>query len=275
MPRGALLGGLMLAAGLVAGPAQAQKSADTLRVTWRTQVINVDPYYNPLRNGLVLALHVWDGLVYRDPATFQIKGLLAQSYKWVDDTTLEFELRSDVKFHNGDPFTADDVVYTVNTVTSDPNISVPSNYEFLAGAERIDDTHVRLKLKRVFPAAIEYIAMVLPIWPKAYRQKVGAEGFAHAPVGAGPYQITRTEGADEIDLQRYDGYYSDSPKGKPAIKYLVIHQDPVSGRDLADLLHGRVDWIWQYSPDLSDTISRVPTSTGASLGVDAHRLHQP
>src|SRR5436305_7979440 len=147
MRRGAWLGGLVLAAGLAGGPAYAQKSADTLRVTWRTQVTNVDPYYNPLRNGLVLALHVWDGLVYRDPATFQIKGLLARSYRWVNDTTLEFELRPDVKFHNGDPLTADDVVYTVNTVSTDPNISVPSNYQYLAGAERIDDTHVRLRLK--------------------------------------------------------------------------------------------------------------------------------
>ena len=259
MRRGAWLGGLVLAAGLAGGPAHAQKSADTLRVTWRTQVTNVDPYYNPLRNGLVLALHVWDGLVYRDPATFQIKGLLARSYRWVNDTTLEFELRPDVKFHNGDPLTADDVVYTVNTVTTDPNISVPSNYQYLAGAERIDDTHVRLRLKRVFPAAIEYIAMVLPIWPKAYREKVGPEGYSHAPVGSGPYRITRTEGTDEIDLERYDDYYVDSPKGKPAIKNVVIHQDPVSGRDLADLLNGRVDWIWQFSPDLSDTISRVPT----------------
>ncbi len=53
-------------------PAQAQKSADTLRITWRSVVTNVDPYFNPLRNGLVLALHVWDGLDYRDPETLQI-----------------------------------------------------------------------------------------------------------------------------------------------------------------------------------------------------------
>jgi peptide/nickel transport system substrate-binding protein len=252
------LGGLILTAGLAAGPAQAQKSADTLRVTWRTQVTNVDPYYNPLRNGLVLALHAWDGLLYRDPATFQVKGLLARSYKWVNDTTIEFELRPGVTFHNGDPLSADDVVYTINTITNDKQISVPSNYEFLAGAERIDDMRLRVTLKRIFPAAIEYIAMVLPIWPKAYRERVGAEGYARAPVGAGPYRITRINGTDEIELQRFDGYYPDSPKGKPAIGTILIHQDPVAGRDLADLLNGRVDWIWQFSPELSDTISRVP-----------------
>ncbi|MBV8399723.1 MAG: ABC transporter substrate-binding protein [Acetobacteraceae bacterium] len=253
------LGGLMLVAGLAANPVHAQKSADTLRVTWRTRVSNPDPYYNQFRNGLVLALHVWDGLLYRDPDTFQVKGLLARSYKWVNDTTLEFEMRPGATFHNGDPVTADDVIYTIQNVTADKQIAVPSNYDFIEGAEQIDDVRLRVKLKRVFPAAVEYIAMVLPIWPKSYREKVGVDGYARAPVGAGPYKIARISGSDEIELKRYDGYYGDSPKGKPAIGTIIIHQDPVAGRDLADLLNGRVDWIWQYSPDLFDTISRVPT----------------
>ncbi len=57
---------------------------------------------------------VWDTLIYRDPETFQLKPLLATSWKYVDDTTLEFELRPGVTFQDGSPFTADDVVYTVN-----------------------------------------------------------------------------------------------------------------------------------------------------------------
>ncbi len=255
--KGAGIGGLLLAV-MLAGPALAQKSADTLRVTWRTQVTNVDPYYNPLRNGLILALHVWDGLLYRDPETFQIKGLLATEWHWADDRTLEFTLRPGVTFQNGDRLTADDVAYTVNTIVADKTISVPSNYQFLAGAEKIDDLHIRVKLARVFPAAIEYIAMVLPIWPKAYRERVGKEAFSRAPVGSGPYRIAKLAGSDEIVLQRYEDYFPDSPKGRPAIATIDIHQDPVPGRDLADLLNGRADWIWQYTPDLIDTVNRVP-----------------
>jgi peptide/nickel transport system substrate-binding protein len=248
----------LLAAMASTGAAQAQKSADTLRVTWRSVVTGLDPYYTPLRNDLVLAQHGWDGLLYRDPETFQIKGLLARSYDWKDDRTLEFELRAGVKFHNGDPLAADDVVYTINTVANDSQVAVPSNYTFLAGAERIDDLHVRVRLKRVFPAALEYIALVLPIWPKAYRERLGAEGYARAPVGAGPYKLTRIEDTQDLELRRFEGYYADSPKGRPAIEKIQIHQDPVSGRDLADLLNGRADWIWQYSPELTNTITRVP-----------------
>src|SRR6185436_21064874 len=97
-------GTMVVAAALAAAaaPAMAQKSADTLRITWRDAVPDVTPYYNQLRTGIVIGHQVWDSLVYRDPETFQLKPLLAESYKWVDETTLEFTLRKNVTFHNGD-----------------------------------------------------------------------------------------------------------------------------------------------------------------------------
>jgi peptide/nickel transport system substrate-binding protein len=252
--------GWLLAALLTgaAVPAQAQKAADTLRVTWRDQITDVDPYYNSLRTGLVLAHQVWDGLVYRDPETFQNKPLLATAWRYVDDTTLEFDLRHGVKFQDGSPFTADDVVYTIETILSDKQISVPSNYSWLAGAEKVADDKVRLKLKRVFPAAIEYVAMVLPIWPKAYRERVGVDAYARAPVGAGPYRVTRIDGVSEIDLQRFDGYYPDSPKGKPAIGKIVIHQVTDATTELNELIGGKADWIWNFVADNFDNVARMP-----------------
>src|SRR4051812_14235202 len=178
------LGGL-LAAGTLAAlalPAMAQKSADTLRITWRDAIPDVTPYYNQLRTGIVLAHQAWDSLVYRDPETFQLKPLLAESYKWVDETTLEFTLRKNVTFHNGDKLTADDVVYTINTILNDKQVATPSNYSYIDRATRTDDLHVRVELKRVFPAALGYMAMTLYVMPKAYREKVGAEEYSKHPV---------------------------------------------------------------------------------------------
>src|ERR1700709_1182130 len=94
MGAGGFLACLLMIQPLATPSARAQKSANTLRVAWRDAVPNVDPYYNQLRTGLVLAHQAWDTLVYRDPDTFQIKPLLATSWKQTDDTTLEFELRS-------------------------------------------------------------------------------------------------------------------------------------------------------------------------------------
>jgi peptide/nickel transport system substrate-binding protein len=255
----AWLGGILLVALVGLAPAQAQKSADTLRVVSWDQIPNIDPYYNQLRAGLVVAHQAWDTLVYRDPDTFIIKPELATSWKYLDDTTIEFQLRHGVTFHDGSPFTADDVVYTFNTVLTDKQVSVPSNFLWLEGAEKVDDFTVRVKLKRVFPAALEYISMVLPIWPKAYRERVGADAYAHAPVGAGPYRITRVDGVNEIDMARYDGYYADSPKGRPAIGKLVIHEvtDPTTAMN--EMLGGKADWTWNFVPDNFDNIARIPT----------------
>jgi peptide/nickel transport system substrate-binding protein len=254
-----VLGGVILAAGLtVAAPVMAQKSADTLRITWRDAVPDVTPYYNQLRTGIVLGHQAWDSLVYRDPETLQIKPLLAESFKWVDETTLEFTLRPNVTFHNGDKLTADDVAYTINSVLADKQVSTPSNYSYMDHATVVDPTHVRIDLKRVFPAALDYMAMTLYIMPKAYREKVGPQEYSQHPIGAGPYKITKVNGATEVDMERYDGYYADSPKGKPAIAKLVIHEVPDSATEMAELLGGRADWIWKFSPDQFEAVGRMP-----------------
>ena len=255
------LRGALMAAGLTLATmsiAQAQQSADTLRITWRDAIPDVDPYYNSLRTGMVVAFEAWDGLVYRDPDTQEIKPALATSWTQVDDTTIDFTLRQGVTFQNGDPFSADDVVYTINDIIQDKQVAIPSYYTFLAGAEKIDADHVRLKLKAVYPAALETLAMVTPIWPKAYREKVGADAYAKAPIGTGPYKITKVDGASEIDLERYDGYYAGSPKGRPAIRQIKIHEVPDATTEMTELLGGRADWIWGYNSDQYANVARMP-----------------
>src|SRR3954453_12765435 len=109
----AWIGGLVLGAALSLGPAHAQKSADTLRIAWRDAIPNVDFYYNSLRSGLIVSHHVWDTLVYRDPDTFQIKPQLATAWRYVDETSLEFDLRPGVTFLDGCKFAAHGVVCTI------------------------------------------------------------------------------------------------------------------------------------------------------------------
>jgi peptide/nickel transport system substrate-binding protein len=249
---------LALATGIFTMPALAQKSADTIRIVLRDAVTNVDPYYNQLRTGVVLSHHAWDGLVYRDPDTFQSKPLLATSWKLVDDKTIDFELRRGVKFHNGDDFTADDVVYTLNLVSSpDSKVSTPANVSWIAKAEKLGDHSVRLHMKAPHPAALEYLSFVMPIYPKAYRERVGPDGYAKAPVGAGPYRITKVE-AGQIDFERFDGYYADSPRGKAAIAKLVVRFVPDAATEMTELLAGRADFIWNFNPDQFDAVNRMP-----------------
>jgi peptide/nickel transport system substrate-binding protein len=253
-----LLAGLAIGVMLAATPAAAQKSADTLRIALRDAVTNVDPYYNQLRTGLVIAHQAWDGLIYRDPDTFAPKPLLASSWKIVNDTTIEFALRRGVKFHNGDAFTADDVVYTLNLVSAaDSKVSTPSNVNWIDKAEKIDDFNVRVRLKKPTPAALEYFAMVIPMYPKAYREKVGPEGYAKAPVGAGPYKITKVE-AGQVDFERFADYYADSPRAKATIGKLQVRFVPDAATEMTELLAGRADFIWNFNADQFDAVNRMP-----------------
>src|SRR5437667_339637 len=84
--------------------AAAGKRNNTLVIAANQVPESIDPYFNNVRIGFILAQHVWDHLVYRDPKTNEYKGELATAWRWVDDRTLEFDLRHGVKFHNGDPF---------------------------------------------------------------------------------------------------------------------------------------------------------------------------
>ena len=259
MKRNGKLLAVAFAATLVAAaPAVAQKSADTLRAVHFTQITDVMPYYNQLRDGLVVSHQAWDGLVYRDPETFAIKPLLATAWKYVDDTTLEFELRKGVKWHDGSAFSADDVVYTFSSMLTDKQVSVPSNFAWMEGVEKVDDFKVRVKLKRVFPAAIEYLAMVLPILPKVYRERVGNDAYSKAPVGTGPYKITRVDGVNQIEFERFDDYYADSPKAKPAIRRLILREVTDATTALNELLGGKADWTWNFIPDNFDNVGRMP-----------------
>ena len=242
----------------IARPAFAQKSADTLRIQFVDAVPNIDMYFNSQRTGLILAHQAWDMLVHRDPATFEIQPLLATDWKFSTDTTLDLNIRQGVKFHDGSALTADDVVYTLN-MAADPasKVATPSNYAWIDKVEKTGDFAVSIKMKRPTPAALEYLTMVCPIHPKAYREKVGPEGFAKAPVGAGPYKITKYEVGKEVTFERFDGYWKGSPK-TPSIKNLYVRFVPDLATEMTELLAKKVDWIWNINPDQVDSVNRVP-----------------
>jgi peptide/nickel transport system substrate-binding protein len=239
-------------------PAAADPADDTLRITWRDAIPDLDPYRNQLRTGFAIAHHVWDCLVHRDPQTFQLGPLLATDWRQEGDTAWRFTLRADVSFHDGSPFGVDDVIYTVETVRAGQGIAEPGLFACLAGAEAAGANEVVLRLNAPFPAMLEYLAMVLPILPRAYRERVGAEGFAQAPVGSGPYRVAPTVPPDHIRLERFEGYFAGSPMGRPAIARLAIHEvgDPLD--ELSALIAGRADWIWEIGPDAVAAIERAP-----------------
>src|SRR5690242_17508143 len=216
-------------------------------------------YFNSQRTGLILAHQAWDMLVHRDPATFEIKPALATDWKFAEDNSLDLTIRQGVKFHDGSTLSADDVVYTINMAANpESKVATPSNYAWIDKAEKTGDWTVRIKMKRPTPAALEYLAMVTPIHPKAYREKVGPAGFAENPVGAGPYKIVKNVQGKEVVFERFADYWTGSPKGKPAIKTLHVRFVPDLATEVTELLARRTDWIWNINPDQIESINKMP-----------------
>jgi peptide/nickel transport system substrate-binding protein len=253
-----------LSAGLLA-PALANKANDTLNVAWDQPLDNADAYFNTNREGILLARMVWDQLIERDAETFQYKPALATAWRWVNDLTLEFDLRQGVKFHNGQPFDAEDVVYTLNFVSNPANkVLNTTNVGWIKNAEKIDQFKVRVNLKAPFPAALEYISGPIPIYPHVYYAKAGPDGMGRQPIGTGPYKVEALEPGKSITLVKNNDYWSDSPKGKPKIGKIVVRFPPEKTTQMAELLSGGLDWVWYVPTDQVKNLEKVKGITVTS-----------
>ncbi|MCA1298750.1 ABC transporter substrate-binding protein [Stappia indica] len=249
---------------MVAGAAHAGKSDDTLNVAFTKELENVDSYFNSSREGVVLQRAVWDGLVYRDPVTNEYKGNLATSWEWIDDLTLEFKLREGVKFHNGEEFDADDVVYTVNYVADEKNgAKTQRNVNWMKSAEKVDKYTVRISLKKPFPAAIEFLSGPVSIYPNEYYAEAGPTGMGLKPVGTGPYKVTEVEPGKHFVLEKYEGYH-DSPKGQPKVGKIDIRTIPDVNTQMAELFSGSLDLIWQVPADQAGKLGAMEQFTVAN-----------
>lgn len=248
---------LPLALSLGAAAALAGKADDTLNAAFSAEVTTLDPYKESGREGLVLARAIYDGLLYKDPKTGEFKPELAESYKVADETTIDFTLRKGVKFHNGQEMTADDVVYTLNLVSSkDYNARYQIAVDWIDKVEKTGDNAVRLRMKRPNPLALEMLAGNLPIYPKAYYEQAGSQGMAIKPVGAGPYRVVDVTPGSRYVLERFDQYYAGSPKGAAKIKRLVMRVQPEANTQYAELVSGQLDWIWRVPPDDARNLAR-------------------
>lgn len=247
-----------------AGSAFADKASDTLNVAFTKELENVDSYFNSSREGVVLQRAVWDGLIYRDPVTNEYKGNLATTWTWIDDTTLEFKLREGVKFHNGEDFNADDVVFTVNFVAKEENgVKTQRNVNWMESAEKVDDYTVRIKLKDKFPAAIEFLSGPVSMYPNEYYAEAGPSGMGLKPVGTGPYKVVSVVPGQHFVLEKNENYH-DSPKGQPSIGKVDIRTVPDVNTQIAEVFSGTLDLIWQVPADQSEKLAMMDGFTVAN-----------
>ena len=239
--------------------ALAGKKDNSIRFAANQVPESLDAYFNNVRIGVILAHHIWDHLIYRDPKTNEYKPAMATAWRWVDPTTLEFELRRGIRFHNGEPFDADDVVFTLNFVSKPENKSTTQqNVNWIAEAVKVDQYKVRIKTRKPFPAAFEYLAGPVVMYPNEYYQKVGPKGMSEKPVGSGPYKVIEHQPGRLVRMQRNADFYKASPRPQPSIERLELRLIPDQNTQMAELMAGGLDWIFNVAPDQAKQLSAVP-----------------
>ncbi len=248
-------------------PVTAGKADDTLAWSTGNEIDTADLYYQNLREVVIVAHLVCDTLMHHDPISGAYKPLLAEAYRWVDDLTLEMTLRKGIKFHDGRDFGAEDVAYTLNYASKPENAVVTALVaDWIKEVEVVGPDQVRIHAKHPTPAALEYLSGVTPIYPRGHYESAtpAADGKPRnsrgglVPICTGPYKITKFTPGQSAEMVKNPDYFAASPKGQPSIGKIVYRTIPNAATQVAELITGGVDWIWDASPDNAAKLGKLP-----------------
>jgi peptide/nickel transport system substrate-binding protein len=265
---GAFCAGLSIVAGLTAaGPAAAE---NVLRWASMGGALTADPH--AYDEGQTSAQHrqVYEPLVQISSNLEFVPGL-AVAWRLVEPTSWEFELRPNVRFHDGTPLTARDVVFSFERAKIELPVSFAGRIESIAVVRAIDDHTVRIDTKFPDPQLwekVSYIAIMSQGWAMAHEARLpanvsaGEENYAsrHAN-GTGPFVLKAFEPEGGVTMVRNPDWWgkTDYPHNLDRIQYVPI-ADPEER--VAVLLRGDLDLL--IDPPLS-ALDRIKNSPGLKL----------
>lgn len=230
----------------------ATGSIDTLRIA----MSGLPPQLDPQTDTFIVMVRVYnmifDTLITRDWANDgALAPSLATDWTQVDDTTLEFNLRPDVTFQDGSPFTANDVKFTFDrTLGDDARLAATGRYG-LSEVEVVDDLTVRFLTDG--PRGSLLLLLTDPgaeIVPAAYFEEVGYEAFQQMPIGTGPYRVTEFVPDTRMLFEAHAGYWG----GAPAAANVELVGIPETSTRVAALLNDEIDMAMDLPPDQIATV---------------------
>jgi len=233
-----LLASLLLCLGF-AGDGAAQAKPDG-EMRWALYITISPNWFDPgevvgqLTPFWVLyALH--DALVKPMPGNLATPSLAESWTLSPDGRNYEFKLRENLKFHNGDPFTADDVKFSFARAKG------KLLHDKVKEITVVSPTRVRFTLHEPWPDFMSYYGGLVSgagwIVPKKYFEQVGPDGFKKAPVGLGPYRFVSHTPGVELVMEAFEGYW----RKMPSVKRVVFKMVPESTTRVAMLKRGEVD----------------------------------
>lgn len=225
--------------------------AKTLRYATQDEPQTLDPHSASLAVTTRLLSNVYEGLVGRDK-DFRIVPWLAVSWSHLDNRTWRFKLRPNVKFHDGSPFTADDVVFSLERVLS-PNSQFKSTVLGVASARKIDDLTVDLIMKEPNPVLLNHLfsfRIMSKAWaikhnslhPQNYRDKEDTFSSRHAN-GTGPFMIKERQTDVRTVLVANPGWWNRASPEKGNVTEVILLPIKSNATRAAALLSGEADFV--------------------------------
>jgi peptide/nickel transport system substrate-binding protein len=247
---------------LVGRPVQAPAAAEG-QMTWAVHISLAPSFFDPAEApGIITPFMIYyalhDALVKPMPGQNMAPSLAESWTTSKDGLTYEFVLRKNVRFHNGDTVSADDVKFSFERYKGAAASILKAK---VARVEIVDPHRVRFVLKQAWPDFLTFYGTPATgaawIVPKKYVEKVGDEGFKKAPVGAGPYKFVSFRPGVELTLEAFEQYWRKSP----SIKTLVMKVIPDESTRLAALKRGEVDLGYSITGPLAEEVKRTPGLT--------------
>jgi peptide/nickel transport system substrate-binding protein len=248
-----------LIAAIALGLAGNESKAGELTIGLATEPSSMDPHFHNLTPNNGLLSHVFERLVETDAKDKLIPGL-AESWKTINDTTWEFKLRKGVKWHDGSPFTADDVLFTFERAPNVPNS--PSGFGAVTrgkAVRKIDAHSVEISTEAPYPLMPNDLSNLLIVSERhGHGARTEDYNTGRAVIGTGPFRLHEYVPGDRIVLVRHDGYWG----ARPQWDEVTLHPITTAPSRVAALLAGDVDLIEDVP---TADISRLRTNPAVDL----------
>ncbi len=253
-----LLIALLIVAALAGSAAAQPTTKPDGEMRWALYVTLAPAWFDPAEVIGVLtpfwvlyAMH--DALVKPMPGNHLTPSLAESWTVSPDQRTYEFKLRQGLKFHNGDPFTAEDVKFSFHRAKGAKLLQ-----DKVQEVVIVDPHRVRFVLHEPWPDFMTFYGTFATsaawIAPKKYIEQVGVDGFKKAPVGLGPYKFVSHTPGVELVMEAFEGYW----RKTPSVKRLVYKSVTEATTRLAMLKRGEVDIAYLLDATLAEEVKRDP-----------------
>ena len=231
-------------------------------------IATLDPHKNGVIAQESVMRNMYDALVAFGPDLKSIEPQLATEWKRVNDLTMQFKLRQNVKYHNGEDFDGEAVKASFQRMLN-PDTKAPmlGTYNIIDRVDIVDKYTINIVTKVPDPVLLRRLSgMHTDIMAPKYIATASVEDLATKPVGTGPYKFVSWVKDGDLVMEANPNYWGSAPK----VKKVIIRSIPESGTRVAALLSGDVDLIAAVSPDDVDRINK--SGKAKALSVEGNRI---